>query len=103
MATKRKTGETNQATNLSEPVKKKQKPLQPGDVNSKISEREQKISNSETDRTEFYSKILPELKSLIEGERDYIANCSNFCAKLYQDFHEKFGQKSTNAKTKTQK
>jgi GAF domain-containing protein len=39
--------------------------------------------NSETRKLEIYLSLAEQLRSLLEGERDFIANAANFCALLY--------------------
>lgn len=37
-------------------------------------------------RTEVYESLIPQLKALVEGEDDFIANCANITAALRQAF-----------------
>lgn len=38
-------------------------------------------------RKEVYQSLMPQLKALIEGEDDFIANCANIAAALRQSFN----------------
>lgn len=38
-------------------------------------------------RKEVYQSLIPQLKALIEGEDDFIANCANIAAALRQSFN----------------
>ncbi len=40
--------------------------------------------SSEADKAEIYRELLPQLESLVSGERDFIANVSNLSAALKQ-------------------
>ena len=48
-----------------------------------MSEELQVVSGS---REEVYQSLIPQLKALIEGEDDFIANCANIAAALRQSF-----------------
>lgn len=37
-------------------------------------------------REEIYNSLIPQIKALIEGEEDFIANCANIAAALRQSF-----------------
>jgi GAF domain-containing protein len=39
--------------------------------------------NSEVIKSELYSTLAPQLRSLLEGERDFIANAANMASLLY--------------------
>ncbi|MBT1697166.1 GAF domain-containing protein [Fulvivirgaceae bacterium PWU4] len=47
---------------------------------------EELIISSATDKKEKYTTLIPQLESLIGGERDVIANLSNIAAALKQTF-----------------
>jgi len=47
---------------------------------------EELIITSSTDKAERYQVLLPQLETLVDGERDVIANLSNIAAALKQSF-----------------
>ena len=38
-------------------------------------------------KDELYESLLPQLKAVVEGESDMIANMANVCAILHEEFH----------------
>ena len=48
---------------------------------------EELLVSQSSNKTERYQSLVPQIKSLIEGERDLIANLSNITAALNQTFH----------------
>lgn len=44
------------------------------------------VSSAE-DKAEVYRELLPQLESLVSGEKDFIANAANLCAALKQALH----------------
>lgn len=47
---------------------------------------EELIINTDSSKTEKYEALLPQLKALVEGESDLIANLANLSAALYEVF-----------------
>lgn len=43
----------------------------------------QPVTRETTSKAEMYAQLAAKLSSLLEGERDFIANAANFCSLLY--------------------
>lgn len=47
---------------------------------------EQLVIPETTDRASLYAALIPQVKALLEGEKDTVAAMANFCAAVHQTF-----------------